>query len=138
MWQVRLRNSIFNLLNFLLISISVAISGSQLCIGQCNPKAYFLSFLNNCIYLFSLCGISVAACRLSLVATSGLVGLSSWASLGVWASLVTEHGLQGARASVVVGLGWGTRASVVARGLQLLWFTGLVAPQHVESPQTRG
>ena len=46
--------------------------------------------------------------------------------LMVVASLVAEHGLQGAQAS-----------GVAAHDLQQLWYTGLAGPQHVESPQTR-
>ena len=44
----------------------------------------------------------------------------------VVASLVAEHGLYGAWASLAV-----------AHGLQQLWLTGLVAPWHVGSSRTR-
>ena len=81
-------------------------------------------FIFNFIYLFFylfmfwLCWVFVSVRGLSLVAASGGHSSSRCAGLSLVASLVAEHRLQ-------------------ARRLSQLWLTGLVAPRHVGSSQTR-
>ena len=91
------------------------LEGEFLTTGQPGKSLTFLIFFFlKLLFIFWLCWVFVAACRLSLVAVCGLLIAA--------ASLVVEHRLLGTR-----GLHYGSTLA------QQLWLEGLVAPQHMKS-----
>ena len=90
-----------------------------------------ISFFKISFYLF-LAALGLRCCAQAFASCSkqGLLFVAVCRLLIAVASLVVEHGLQGVRAQQL----WLAGSRAQAQQLQL---TGLVAPRHVESSQTR-
>lgn len=93
-------------------------------------NSYFLK--HKCIYFLFLAALCPLCCAGSPAAAGA--GVLCW---GVWASLVAEDRLRGARASAVAACGSGVPAPRLRAQAQQLWHTSLVVPWHLGSFRIR-